>query len=217
MGCRLRRKNIASSGIGAMIVIMAIILVAGIAGYVLLKTANKLELQGSKTGDETQNEFGQGVGIFGATGYCPTPTVITRMVVRVRARAGTEGIDLSTAYLQLSDSNKISVLTYGNILQQKSELDDVFQLTAVWLGSSATKYNIIVVIDSDNSLTQDNPIINQGDLVLLTISTSSVFNDVGGLEPRTTIFGYFVIEEGVPGVMTFRTPPTYTKTLIKLL
>jgi flagellin FlaB len=49
----LRRKDVGSIGIGAMIVFIAMVLVAGIAASVLIQTSNRLEMQAMKTGQDT--------------------------------------------------------------------------------------------------------------------------------------------------------------------
>ena len=49
----LKRNDVGAIGIGAMIVFIAMVLVAGIAASVLVQTANRLETQAMETGAET--------------------------------------------------------------------------------------------------------------------------------------------------------------------
>ena len=68
----LKKKDVGSIGIGAMIVFIAMVLVAGIAASVLIQTSTKLETQAMATGSETTDEVSSGVAVFGILGYADT-------------------------------------------------------------------------------------------------------------------------------------------------
>ena len=65
----LKRKDVGSIGIGAMIIFIAMVLVAGIAASVLVQTANRLETQAMETGAETTDEVSTGVRVVDIEGY----------------------------------------------------------------------------------------------------------------------------------------------------
>ncbi|UCD13083.1 MAG: hypothetical protein JSW60_05860, partial [Thermoplasmatales archaeon] len=58
------------------------------------------------------------------------------------------------------------------------------------------------------------PIINRGDLVLLTVNASSTFSP--GLAERTDIWGSIIPEIGSWGIIAFRTPSTYANEVLGL-
>ncbi len=64
----LKENDLGDMGIGAMIVFIAMVLVAGIAASVLIQTANRLEIQAMKTGQETTEEVATGIGVEDITG-----------------------------------------------------------------------------------------------------------------------------------------------------
>ena len=96
MGWLLAIKNekIASIGIGAMIVFIAMVLVAGIAASVLVQTSSRLETQGLKTGHETISEVASGIKVESIDGF-NTSGKIVKMVVGITSNAGSPSIDLA--------------------------------------------------------------------------------------------------------------------------
>jgi len=65
----VKNDKIASIGIGAMIVFIAMVLVAGIAASVLVQTSSRLEMQALKTGHETISEVASGIKVESVDGY----------------------------------------------------------------------------------------------------------------------------------------------------
>ena len=65
----LKHGDVGAIGIGAMIVFIAMVLVAGIAASVLVQTANKLEIQAMETGEQTTAEVATGLRICDIEGH----------------------------------------------------------------------------------------------------------------------------------------------------
>ncbi|RLI11498.1 flagellin [Candidatus Bathyarchaeota archaeon] len=209
-----KRKKYGAIGIGAMIVFIAMVLVAGIAASVLIQTSSRLESQAMATGEQTTAEVATGISVAGVQGHVNGD--IDYLVVEVRPRAGSKPIDLSQTFIELSDSDKKLILKYDSTeYHAKSEINgDVFQ-SGFFDGLGAEEFGIIVMEDADGSCTASTPVINRGDRVFLTINVgnSTGFNK---LAERTDVWGMVVPEEGAPGIISFRTPAAYTETVYEL-
>ena len=100
----LHYNDYSAVGIGALIVFIAIVLVAGIAASVLVQTSTKLEMQALETGSETIEETSSGLKVMSVSGY-NTSNEITKIVAEITLLAGSNPIDLGQAIIELSDSN----------------------------------------------------------------------------------------------------------------
>ena len=65
----LKEKDVGAIGIGAMIVFIAMVLVAGIAASVLISTSTNLEMQALKTGQENIAEVASGLRVESIEGF----------------------------------------------------------------------------------------------------------------------------------------------------
>ena len=226
-----KKQDVGAIGIGAMIVFIAMVLVAGIAASVLIQTSTRLESQAMATGQETIAEVSTGLAVFDIVGYANVSAKtsghnssnISKMTITVRSRAGSQGIDLNTVFVELSDTNYKVVFNYdsggsNNWWDQESNgVDDVFAIDA--FPASANKFGIIVVEDADSSCSELNPVINRGDKVMLCLYTHDAFNTSGyhqGIVERTDVWGSIVPEDGSPGVLGFRTPAAYNDYVMDL-
>jgi flagellin FlaB len=204
------RKNFGSIGIGAMIVFIAMVLVAGIAASVLVQTSTRLEMQGLKTGQETVAEVASGLKVLAVEGF-NTSGSITKMAIEISSKAGSPDIDLEQAIIEISDSSNKYVLTYGSSLTNITTINgDLF--TNGQFGTAST-FGITVLQDADDSCIETSPVLNFGDHVVLGIDTDAVF---GGLSPRTDVEGLVVSEEGAPGIIGFTTPSSYVLDVMEL-
>ncbi len=221
----LKNKDVGSIGIGAMIVFIAMVLVAGIAASVLIQTSTRLESQAMATGSETTDEVSSGIAVFDILGYSASAgTDISKIIIGVRARAGSDGIDLSQTYIELSDTNKKVILNFTDsfYVDNGTGEDDIFTTNCFPddefaygdpSNTDASMFGILVVEDADNSLTSSSPVINRGDKVYIGINTTGCFNRIA---ERTDVWGMVAPEEGSAGVISFTTPASYTDNVIDL-
>ena len=85
------KKEVGSIGIGAMIVFIAMVLVAGIAASVLIQTSTRLEMQALKTGQETTAEVASGIKVEAIEGYNSSGS-ITKLCIEITSRAGSPDV-----------------------------------------------------------------------------------------------------------------------------
>jgi flagellin FlaB len=211
----IKNKDVGSIGIGAMIVFIAMVLVAGIAASVLIQTSTSLESQAMLTGEATTREVSAGIYVVNIEGH-NTSGRVDLLAIMVRPRAGSDDIDLGETIIEISDSLKKNVLVYdeSTCVQPNETLGDLFN--AANYGGGATKFGIIVLEDADGSCsTGSSAVINSGDYVLLTVDASSCFTG-GGFAVRSDVWGMVIPEEGSPGVISFRVPSSLTNDVVEL-
>ena len=210
---KIKNKDIGDMGIGALIVFIAMVLVAGIAASVLIQTSTNLQMQTLRTGSQTTESIASGILMQSIEGYYDsTDGAITLMALEIRPRAGSPDIDLQTTVIEISDSNAKYVLKYGGTVTLLNETDgDVFNSSYYPSGTATTEFFVIVLQDADGSCTAENPVGNLGDHVIIAIG--DVFS---GLQPRKIVFGQVIPEEGSPAIIDFRTPESFTDPIMEL-
>ena len=213
----LKENDLGDMGIGAMIVFIAMVLVAGIAASVLIQTANKLEIQAMTTGQQTTMEVSSGLQVMDIEGQNNSGQ-ITNMTITVRARAGSDDIDLANTVIEITNGSLKTLLTYNPHARQFNNSDDetgsIFT-TGFW-NMTNEQFGILVLQDYDGSLTVDTPVLNRGDLVMLCINTGVCFTSGPGLAPRDNVWGTVSPEEGSPGIFAFRVPSSITNQVYDL-
>ena len=210
---RLKEDSVGSIGIGAMIVFIAMVLVAGIAASVLISTSTSLEMQALRTGKETIADVASGIKVEGVEGY-QASQLITKMAIEIAPRAGSPDVDLGQAVVEISDSDNKYVLRYGTACAAATDVNgDLFAVTNF---GDLDDFDLVVLQDADSSCSATTPIINFGDHVIIAITTSAVFTTNTGIGPRTDVSGMVIVEEGAPGIVGFTTPSSYTDTTMEL-
>jgi flagellin FlaB len=215
----LRREDIGDMGIGAMIVFIAMVLVAGIAASVLVQTANRLEIRAMITGEQTMGEVSTGCAVFDIEGHV-TNSAVDNMTISVRPRAGSKDIDLKETVMELSDGSTKVLLSYNatntwNFNDSVSSYNgQIFSIYTLGWNMSNDEFGILVLEDADGSCTAATPVINRGDSVMLCVNTAACF--AGGFGTRDDVWGTVMPEEGTPGVFSFRAPASLSDAVYDL-
>jgi flagellin FlaB len=209
---KVRINQRGAIGIGAMIVFIAMVLIAGIAAYVILSTGSQLEIKSGATGTQTIKEVSTGLKISTIEGH-NTSGLIDKIVIIITPRAGSPDIDLDGTLIELSNTQQKYVLTYSSAywVNGKSGLEDLFDADA--FSSVSSEFGIIVLKDDDSSCNQNTPVINRGDSVMLALNTTAIFNGIPG---NVNIQGNIIPEEGAWGIIQFRTPSSFANSVLIL-
>lgn len=221
------KKDVGAIGIGTMIVFIAMILVAGIAAAILTQTANKVESRAMQTGIETIGEVAGGLevcAIEGKVNYSGgTYNGMEYLAIMVEVRPGSSDIDLNQTYILLCNEDKQAMLKYGGYNTAyapfNTSVDPSGSLfdTGNWKTNYSNEYfGIIVLKDDDGSCQKTGPVINRGDKVVLTIYCGPGGAFGSFIPEGTEITGKVVPEKGLPGVISFVTPSTYTRCIYDL-
>ena len=207
----LENNNKASIGIGSLIIFIAMIVVAGMAASVMIQTMNNLQQQAMQTGEETMRDISSGLKVTHVSGYSDG-TDINQLAIFITPAAGSESIDLTYAYITLSDTDSQVILSYGSGNFCSSVSNGLFG-TLNSSNLTSTTYGIMVVRDVDSSCSSSTPNINSDDLTVILINASKCFT---GIDTRTEVFGNVIPEQGISGVIGFTTPSSYVDTIIDL-
>lgn len=209
---KILKTNVdADIGIGALIIFIAMILIAGISASVMIQTMNTLQQQAVKTSEETLKELSSGLKVTYVSGYVANST-ISQLAIFITPMTASDDVDLTYTMLSLSDSSSKVILNYTNTCFSTSVSNGLFgTLNASAL--TAAQFGVMVIRDIDGSCTTASPIINDEDLVVLLVNTSSCFS---GIDPRTDVSGEIYPEHGIRGIIGFTTPSSYVNTIIDL-
>ena len=220
--------DVGAIGIGAMIVFIAMILVAGIAASVLVQTSNTVQIQAQQTGQQTTREVASGVSVFEIAGQVnvsgSTYYDLEYIAITVKPRPGSPDIDLNNTYILVSDGVKKALLRYdfanrSNVFKSSLSGDLFGSLTeAQWNLTNNEHFGLGVLQDYDHSIKDTNPVINRGDkaVFFMRCNTNGSGLFTRNIPERTDIFGRVVPEVGAPGVISFTSPMSYVDTIYKL-
>ncbi len=202
----------AALGIGVLIVFIAVILVVGMVGYVVIQVAQQLQAQSKATGEQTVNDVFLGVKITTIQGY-NVSGAIQKLVMIITPWPGSPQVDLSRMHIELSDTNVKLVLLFNGtaFVNATSGTNNVFLEPA--FPTVGSDYGVIVLSDTDNSCTASHPILDRGDNVMLAINTSACF---GGIGESVWITGNIIPENGAWSIIDFRTPYAFHNPVIIL-
>ena len=213
----LRKKDAGSIGIGAMIVFIAMILVAGVAASVLVQTSNTIQLQALRTGQETTKEISSGLQVFDIEGMINVTTVrvnvsgnwtnityegdMKYLGITLKARPGSTDIDLNNTYIMFSDGETKALVRYGGwnaslelFASTINATNGRLFKTGNWSNATNELFGIIVLQDYDRSVKRLSPVINRGDKVVLMVRCCGANSSGYGENETAGCFGRCIPE-----------------------
>jgi flagellin FlaB len=199
-------------GIGAMIIFIAMVLVAGIAAYIILSTGSQLEIKSSTTGRQTIEDVSTGLKISTIEAH-NTSGMIDKVVIIITPQSGSPEIGLDETIIEISNTTIKCILNYSSSYRVNGTagVADIFQVNA--FSSSASEFGLIVIKDDDYSCCQNLPMLTRDDSVMFTLNTSAIF---GGIPENVNIQGDIMPEEGSWTIIQFRTPSAFPQEVFML-
>jgi flagellin FlaB len=102
------------TGIGTLIIFIAIVLVAAIAASVLLGTAGSLQQKALTTGKQTQQEVASGIQVIAVSGQNGYDGAVENFEVLVKLSAGSDPLALNDTMIAFDTKNSSQTLTFDN-------------------------------------------------------------------------------------------------------
>jgi flagellin FlaB len=106
-------KNKGETGIGTLIIFIAIVLVAAIAASVLLGTAGSLQQKALTTGKQTQQEVASGIQVISVSATNGQGGTVQFFEVLCKLSAGSDPLALNDTMLNFDTKNSTQQLTYN--------------------------------------------------------------------------------------------------------
>jgi len=101
------------TGIGTLIIFIAIVLVAAIAASVLLGTAGSLQQKALTTGKQTQQEVSSGIEVISVTATDGTDGIVENFEMLVKLSAGSDPLSMNDTTITLDTKNNSQTMTRG--------------------------------------------------------------------------------------------------------
>ncbi len=190
-----RKDEEGAMGIGTLIIFIAMVLVAAVAASVLINTANKLQQQAEKTGDQAIKEVSTSFVIKGIFAYNGVDGEVGNISLQVGLAAGAPSQSLNQTVIHVrTSSNERSLLAADQ-----------------GYGPGANNYSWKKIIEQEGSF---NQFLEQGDLVNITINIYEIFGEEIGTQEEVDI--RLLPKHGAPTYEIATTPPVMVSKIVRL-
>ncbi len=196
---RINRKEDeeGAMGVGTLIVFIAMVLVAAVAASVLIDTANKLQQQAQKTGDQAIREVSTAFMVKDAFGYNGADdNEIENLSLKVGLAAGAAEQNLNQTVIQVSSQNSEANL-----------------LAAPDMGAGnqdSNSYAIVSIIEQEGTADE---YLEQGDIVNITINLTDTVGAIGTQEDLSI---NIIPKHGTPTYEEITAPPVINTKIVEL-
>jgi flagellin FlaB len=237
----MKTNTRAQVGIGTLIIFIAMVLVAAVAAAVLIQTSGILQQKAQSTGKQSTQEVSSNLmvknieGIRAKTAADNLSSTIDLLKLQVALNVGSSPVDVKQVVISITDGTIAHNLVYaGNDKSYGSPMSGFTTTAAGNLENLLTNnsdnptkyYTVDRIRDEDSSFSQDNPVMNTGDLIIVYIATTSdkgalhtgITSSISGktlysskleLVPRTMVNIVLTPESGAATVAEFVTPSSY--------
>ena len=216
----------AESGIGVLIIFIALVLVAAVAASVLIHTAGILQQRAQSTGTSTISQVSTGLVVNGIVGYDSASPAesggIKYLAIMVSDNAGGNPVDLGNTTLTLTINGVTSVLVYNSsvfIDMASSGSSNLFGVSQWGLLSSAhhdpTSFGVLGISDPQKALNSAYPVITPGAQVAIMVNVTNTFGT--NLTQNTQVTGQLTPETGIDTTINFVAPEAFNTNAITLM
>ena len=176
----------AESGIGVLIIFIALVLVAAVAASVLIHTAGILQQRAQSTGTTTISQVSTGIVVNEIVGYDnATPSEaggIEYLAIVVSDNTGGNPVDLGNTSLTLTMNGVTSVLVYNSsVFMSVAGLgsQNLFGGTA-WnslskANNNPTSFGVIGINDPQHALNNNYPGLTPGSQAAIIVNVTNTF------------------------------------------
>ncbi len=215
----------AETGIGVLIIFIALVLVAAVAASVLIHTAGILQQKASSTGTTTIRQVSSGIIVTQILGYdSATPTEsggVSDLAIFVSPNAGNTAIDLGNVSLTLSVNGVTAVLVYNSsvfVSIAKGGSTNIFGMAA-WNNMSAannnpTSFGVLVAFDPQHSMVADYPVLSAGDSAAIMVNVTNTFGS--NVTQNSQVTGQVTPQNGAPAIIDFTAPVDFVTHVVQL-
>ena len=227
----LKVDNKAETGIGTLIIFIAMVLVAAVAATVLIHTAGTLQQRASSTGQQTTQQVSTGLSVSSIYGINNETTAFTAgsikwVAIYIGETSGSQPVNLGNVTLQLTYKGQTASLTYiGNTStvagyhSAAQGTSNVFQskyFSALDNNSTGSNdhFAVLTIADPTSSLSGTYPVVSYGDQVALLVNVTAVFG--AGISQGQSVTGSVTPPSGNPGVIQFTAPESFTQAIVQL-
>ncbi|SFM34069.1 archaellin/type IV pilin N-terminal domain-containing protein [Methanolobus profundi] len=199
------KDDVAQVGIGTLIIFIAMVLIAAVAASVLIQTSGTLQQQAQSTGKQATQEVSSNLviksieGVRAKNDSTTLASNVSLLKIKVGLNVGSSAVDLNQLVISITDGVNTNDLLYGSNDKTYGSSMNGFSSSASYDTNLAYLLNgtqsdpgvnaryfftVQKIRDEDVSFSQEDPIMNTGDLVTIYVSAVS-----GGDLSYTTIDG----------------------------
>lgn len=192
----------AESGMGALLVFIASILVAAVAAGVIIQTTYMAQQSAQNVATNAISEVSSGLKILGLVGdryNSSTGTLDTKinyLLLDMTVLSGSDPIDLRKLIIEITDGSSLATLVWGGI-----ETSSTTPIVA-----DATHFSVKLIRNSSGTFSVTEPIIYRGDIVRIYINATAAGLN---LTTQTRLQIKIIPQPGIPSLVDTWTPDVY--------
>lgn len=215
----------AETGIGVLIIFIAMVLVAAVAASVLIHTAGILQQKATSTGTTTIRQVSSGIietQVLGFDNATPAESGgVSLMAIFVAPNAGNTAINLANTSVTLNIGGTTAVLVYNhnafaNIASGGST--NVFGLKS-WKNLSKasndpTSFGVLVTFDPQKSMVKSYPVLSAGDSAAIIVNVTNTFGH--NITQNSKVTGQVTPQNGAQALIDFTAPVDFVTHVVQL-